>query len=107
MPARPAIDARRDRDGVVSDRPTADDRPLDDRLHDVGVEVARRELATALARADDLTPAQRRTVALMAGRIAAGLLAPARDAVTDEESPPAEMIERLFAPRSEHVRDRG
>jgi hypothetical protein len=103
MPARPATDSRRDR--VTSDRPTPDDRSLDDRLHDLGVEVARRELATALDGIDDLTPAQRRTVALMAGRIAAGILAPAREAGGDADSPPPEAVARLFDSRHEHVRD--
>ncbi|WP_338738715.1 hypothetical protein [Haloplanus salilacus] len=105
MPARRAIDPGCDRDGVTSDQPTADDRPLDDCLHDLGVEVARRELSTALAGIDDLTPAQRRTVALMAGRIAAGVLAPARDAMDDDSRSP-EAVERLFTTQPEQVRER-
>jgi len=105
MPTRSAIDVRRERDDASSDRAAADDRPLDDRLHDLGVDVARRELETAVADVDGLTPSQRRTVALMAGRIAAGILAPARDAVADGDAPPAEAVERLFAPRPEQVRD--
>jgi hypothetical protein len=78
---------------------TAD--PLDRCLRDCGHTVATRELRTALDRLDGLTPAQRRTVARMAGRIAAGVLAPARDA-SDEERP---AVARLFDP--ERIRDGG
>jgi len=83
---------------------------LDRRLRDRGVAVADRELATALGRLDDLSPAQRRTVATMAGRIAAGVLAPARAAVDDGDaggvgrSAAPETVGRLFLP-DEDVRD--
>ncbi|WP_251330902.1 hypothetical protein [Haloplanus pelagicus] len=81
---------------------------LDSHLRDRGVAVAERELATALARLDDLSPAQRRIVASMAGRIVADVLAPAREAVDgDADSPVAtEAVGRLFLP-DEDVRDEG
>lgn len=81
-------------------RATAADT-LDRRLRDCGRTVATRELRTALDRLDGLTPGQRRTVARMAGRIAAGVLDPARD--TPEEERPA--VARLFDP--ERLRDGG
>jgi hypothetical protein len=74
---------------------------LDRCLRDCGRTVATRELRTAMERLDGLTPAQRRIVARMAGRIAAGVLAPARDA--PEEERPA--VARLFDP--EPIRDGG
>ena len=74
---------------------------LDRCLRDCGRTVATRELRTAMERLDGLTPAQRRIVARMAGRIAAGVLAPARDA--PEEERPA--VARLFDP--ERIRDGG
>ncbi|SDZ81935.1 hypothetical protein SAMN04488065_0554 [Haloplanus vescus] len=79
------------------DSPTADDFPA--RLRRSGVAVAERELATALTALDGLTPAQRRTVACMAHRIAAGVLDPARAAADDDPA-----VARLFDP--EHIRER-
>lgn len=64
--------------------PTAD--ALDRALREYGAAVARRESKTALDALDGLSPAQRRTVAVLAGRLAAGVLAPPRrglDAATD------------------------
>jgi hypothetical protein len=81
-------------------RSEAPDR-LDRSLRDCGRAVATRELRTAMGRLDGLTPAQRRTVAHMAGRIAAGVLEPARD-VSEEERP---AVARLFDP--ERIRDGG
>ncbi|MFB6102638.1 MAG: hypothetical protein ABEJ73_08745 [Haloplanus sp.] len=101
MPAPPTLDADRpsgDTDGVPDATRVSPVR-LDRRLHDCGVAVAERELATAFAALDDLTPAQRRVVAVMAGRIAAGVLAPARAAVDDD----ATAVARLFDP--ERIRD--
>jgi hypothetical protein len=85
-----------DRDGERGN----DGRDLNRRLHRCGTAVAERELRIALATLDGLTPAQRRTVARMAGRIAAGVLAPAREAADggDERS-----VERLFDP--ERIRE--
>ena len=74
---------------------------LDRCLRDCGRTVATRELRTAMDRLDGLTPAQRRTVARMAGRIAAGVLEPARDAPTEERR----AVARLFDP--ERIRDGG
>jgi hypothetical protein len=70
-------------------------------LRDCGRTVATRELRTALDRLDGLTPAQRRTVARMAGRIAADVLEPARDAAEEERR----AVARLFDP--ERIRDGG
>jgi hypothetical protein len=106
-----------EKDDAERDGPATEERPstrtdrLDRRLRDCGVAVADRELRTALAGLEDLTPAQRRTVARMAGRIAAGVLAPARevadadaDAGTDA-GPDRRAVSRLFDP--ERIRDRG
>jgi hypothetical protein len=62
--------------------PAADYRgdELAERLRRSGVATAERELATAQQALDDLTPAQRRIVADMAHRIAAGVLDPVRTA---------------------------
>ncbi|MEF8856484.1 MAG: hypothetical protein V5A16_03585 [Haloplanus sp.] len=79
----------------------ADRLDLDRRLRRCGVAVAERELRAALGSLDGLTPAQQRTVALMAGRIAAGVLAPARDVADDGDE---RAVARLFDP--EHIRDR-
>ena len=68
---------------------------LDRRLRRCGVAVAERELRTALGGLDDLTPAQRRSVARMAGRIAAGVLEPAREAA---EGGDERAVARLFDP---------
>jgi hypothetical protein len=84
-------------------RPARTDR-LDRRLRDCGHTVATRELRVALAQLEGLTPAQRRTVARMAGRIAAGVLAPARAGV-DAGDAEERTVERLFDP--ERIRDRG
>lgn len=104
-------DAERD-DPSVEERPSARSDRLDRRLRDCGVAVADRELRTALAGLEGLTPAQRRTVARMAGRIAAGVLAPARevaDADADtgdtDAGPDRRAVSRLFDP--ERIRDRG
>ncbi|MFD1634260.1 hypothetical protein ACOZ4L_00835 [Haloplanus ruber] len=94
----------------ASDDAPADAAALDRRLRERGVAVADRELATALGRLDDLSPAQRQVVATMAGRIAAGVLAPARAAVDCEGgdrvdgSVSPETVRRLFLP-DEDVRD--
>ena len=84
-----------------NDRRVATDH-LDGRLRDCARTVTGRELRTALNRLDGLTPAQRRTVARMADRIAAGVLAPARARV---EAGDAERraVARLFDP--EPIRD--
>jgi hypothetical protein len=91
--------------GVDGDSDAADpsSEPLAHRVRHRGGRVARRELARALAEAEGLTPAQRRTVAWLAGRIAAGVLAPAVDA---SDGTPAERgaVARLFA-EGERVRD--
>ncbi|AZH25491.1 hypothetical protein [Haloplanus aerogenes] len=79
---------------------TMDRDGLDRRLRRCGVAVAERELRTALTALDDLTPAQRRIVARMAGRIAAGVLAPAREAAAEGED---RTVARLFDP--ERIRD--
>ncbi|WP_248897059.1 hypothetical protein [Haloplanus halobius] len=79
--------------------------PLDGFLREYGVAIAGRELETALGSLDELMPAQRRTVARMADRIAAGVLAPARRAVDDDGSEAAPTVRRLFGP-VEDVRDR-
>jgi len=86
-PQPPELDGHDDDRGAVE--------RLDRRLHRRGVAVAERELRTALPRLDGLTPDQRRTVARMAGRIAAGVLAPARAAADDGDEP---AVERLFDP---------
>ena len=104
--------ARPDGRPDANDGADPDAATLDRRLRDRGVVVADRELATALGRLDDLSPAQRRTVATMAGRIAAGVLAPARVAVAGEcedgggvgHSAAPETAGRLFLP-DEDVRD--
>jgi hypothetical protein len=70
------------------------------RLRDRGRVVAERELRTALARLEGLMPAQRRIVARMTGRIAAGVLEPPRNAAGEE----TRAVARLFDPES--VRDR-
>jgi len=70
------------------------------RLRRCGVAVAERELRTALSGLDGLTPAQRRTVARMAGRIAAGVLEPAREAANRGDD---RAVARLFDP--ERIRD--
>lgn len=75
---------------------------LDRGLHRCGVAVAEREVRTALSGLDELTPAQRRIVARMAGRIAAGVLAPAREAADRDDE---RAVDRLFDP--ERIRDRG
>ncbi|WP_049936363.1 hypothetical protein [Haloplanus natans] len=93
-----ATQLSREADG---DDDAAAEAPLARRLRDCERVVAERELRTALAQLDGLTPAQRRTVERMAGRIAAGVFAPARDAA--DEDPRA--VARLFDP--EHVRDGG
>lgn len=90
-----------DGDATVGERHATAADPLDRCLRDCGRAVATRELRTAMGRLDGLTPAQRRTVARMAGRIAAGVLEPARDA-SDEERP---AVARLFDP--ERIRDGG
>jgi hypothetical protein len=79
----------------------ADCLDLDRRLRRCAVAVAEREVRTALGSLDGLTPAQRRTVARMAGRIAADVLAPARDAAEDGDE---RAVARLFDP--ERIRDR-
>ena len=101
MPARPALGGREG----ASERSADAGRPLGGHLRDRGVAVAGRELATALDEMEGLTPAQRRIVALMAGRIAAGVLAPARGAAGDRDPPSASAVERLFASPDEHVRE--
>ena len=84
-----------------TDRRVATDH-LDGRLRDCGRTVAGRELRTALNRLDGLTPAQRRTVARMADRIAAGVLAPARAGVEAGDAERRAVV-RLFDP--EPIRD--
>jgi len=106
--------ARPDGRPEANDGADPDAATLDRRLRDRGVAVADRELATALGRLDDLSPVQRRTVATMAGRIAAGVLEPARTAVAGEcedgdtgggdNSAAPETVGRLFLP-DEDVRD--
>jgi len=83
----------------VDDGETVSAERLERRLRQCGVAVAERELRTALSALDDLTPAQRRTVAHMAGRIAVGVLEPAREAAGEEER----TVARLFDP--ERLRD--
>ncbi|WP_251343621.1 hypothetical protein [Haloplanus halophilus] len=113
MSTHPILDDESNSSTAVSgdadpvDRAPPADR-LDRHLRDRGVAVASRELATALGKLDDLSPAERRIVAAMAGRIAAGVLAPAREAVDGADRPPvsAAAVERLFL-SDEHVRDEG
>jgi|GEM_PF-2287106 len=99
----------RGHDRTESERHAGANDP-DRRLRDCGRAVAERELATALSRLDGLTPAQRRTVARMADRIAAGVLAPALDAAAVDEDAGGDgdaggsAVARLFEP--EPVRDR-
>ncbi|MFB6195289.1 MAG: hypothetical protein ABEI80_03895 [Haloplanus sp.] len=100
MSAPPTLDT--EAAGVDDERRSTDADVLDAALRAYGVTVATRELATAFDALEDLTPAQRRAIARMAGRIAAGVLAPARDATDDADRRAA--VRRLFL-ASEDVRD--
>lgn len=114
MSTPPILDAHATADQrpeTVTDGDSAGDaRPdaerLDCHLRDHGDAVARRELATAFANLDALSPAERRVVARMAERIVAGVLAPARQATDDSSSTAPAAVGRLFLP-DEDVRDQG